>query len=313
MEVSKNKINRLRSVAAVILAGAALAACEQQAAADNKSVPPNDESSISSASTTASTLSVSTLLEKAWAVALKEFPGQIDIAVYNHATKETTHYTNAPGKKFVTASTVKLAILEKILLDNQVAGHPMTDYQMAQAIPMITQSDNGAASVLWNEAGGASAMQNFFDQVGATDTIANTYGSWGVTLTTASDQLKIAEQIAYKDTILSPSSIAIANELLDNVQPDQRWGVPDGVPAGIVARVKNGWLDDTSAGNDFAGTTCWTNNSVGYVEGELNGKKIKYSMAELSSGNPDEKSGEKMLSRLATITWKIISATSINS
>lgn len=310
MEVSKNKTNRLKSVTAIILAGTALTSCEQQAAADSKSTPPNNESSISSYSTTTPTLSVSTLLEKAWAAALKEYPGQIDIAVYNHATKETAHYTNAPGKKFVTASTIKLSILEKILLDNQATGRTMTDYQMAQAIPMITQSDNGSASILWNEAGGGAAMQDFFEQIGTTDTVANAYGSWGVTITTAADQLKVAEQIANTDTVLTPSSITIANELLDNVNPEQRWGVPGGVPAGIIARVKNGWLDDASAGNDFADTSYWTNNSVGYIEGELNGKKIKYSMAEFSSGNPDEESGEKTLTHLATIAWKIISATS---
>lgn len=309
MEIPKHKTSRAKTVTAILLAGSILSACEQQASATEASTDM-----IEIVQAPSHTIPVhqttSDRLEKAWSEALHDYPGQIDIAVYDYSSGDTAHYTNKPEKQFVAASTIKLSILEKLLIDNQSKGISITDEQLGNAAPMITKSDNQTASILWNELGGAPSMQEFYRLLGTTSTIANTYGSWGVSLTTALDQLEVVKQIASPGPLLSENSATIAHKLLDEVIPEQRWGVPAGIPAEITTRVKNGWLDDKSAGNDFAENDSWTNNSIGYVEGEMFGKKIKYAMAEYSSGNPDKESGDKLLSYLASAAWNIIVATS---
>ena len=48
---------------------------------------------------------------------------------------------------------------------------------------------------------------------------------------------------------------------MENVAPDQRWGVSGGVPAGVTVALKNGWLPLNDANTD------WQVNSVGWVSG----------------------------------------------
>jgi hypothetical protein len=49
--------------------------------------------------------------------------------------------------------------------------------------------------------------------------------------------------------------------LLENVIPDQRWGICAGVPARVTVALKNGWLPPPGQGGD--GQV----NSVGWVSG----------------------------------------------
>ena len=64
---------------------------------------------------------------------------------------------------------------------------------------------------------------------------------------------------------------------MENVTPDQRWGVSGGVPAGVTVALKNGWLPLDDANTD------WQVNSVGWVSGD--GRD--YLIAVLQHGQPD--------------------------
>ena len=242
-----------------------------------------------------------TKLETAWRRTLLAAPpdGNVDAALYDNATGALAHYTNTPaGTGFMMASVIKLSILETLLWQNQqknISG--LTASQRTQAVSMIENSDNDATSDLWTLIGGSKAVNGFFRQIGA----ANSRGSsehWGWSVTTAPDQLSVIGQIAYPK-LLSPASVAAADNLLGHVESDQRWGVSGGVPAGVAVRLKNGWLDpDETNGNG------WVVGSVGYVSGG----GADYTIAVLTNSNKSETRGIQTIEALSAATWAAVSA-----
>jgi len=244
-------------------------------------------------------------LTTAWRGVLTTTPpdGNVDIAAYDNATGATAEYTNAPsGTTYDTASIIKMSILETLLLQNQknhISG--LTSTQLAEATPMIENSDNDAATDLWNLIGQAAAVNAFFAQIGTTHSTAN--AAWGLTETTALDQLKVVNQVAYP-TLLDSASISAADNLLDNVESDQHWGVSGGVPSGVSVRLKNGWLQGD--GSDFNG---WEINSIGHVDGE----GTNYTIAVLTSNNNTEQDGINTIQALSTATWQTVSTAAKSS
>ena len=245
-------------------------------------------------------------LEAAWKKVLQATPpdGDVNIAVYDHATGATATYSNAASTyTFNTASIVKLSILETTLWQDQQQGlSGLTSAQLTQAEPMIENSDNDAATDLWNMIGGTSAVNAFFQKIGATNSTAGTQGLWGLTQTTAPDQLKVVNEVAYpsKGTLLTPASAAQANSLMDQVESDQRWGVTGGVPSGVSVELKNGWLDD--AGN--TSTDGWNINSIGHVHGD----GVDYTIAVLTDNDNTMQDGVNTIQSLSTATWNTLNA-----
>ncbi len=80
---------------------------------------------------------------------------------------------------------------------------------------------------------------------------------------------------------------------MENVAPDQRWGVSGGVPAGVTVALKNGWLPLDDANTD------WQVNSVGWVSGD--GRD--YLVAVFSTGNPTEQYGIDTINGLSSVIW----------
>jgi beta-lactamase class A len=237
----------------------------------------------STASTIASSLSAG------WQSALAGRSGAINIAVYDHNTGQTFHYAEG-ATTFDTASIVKLSILEKLLLEDQSDGKSLSGTQLVEATRMIENSDNNAATYLWNLVGGTLALNNLFAQVGATASQAGLEDYWGLTQTTALDQLRILNAVAYPGTYLSTTSAAAADALLHRVEADQRWGVSGGVPSVVAVDLKNGWLERPKG---------WDINSIGHVYG--NG--ADYTIAVLTSGNPTEQYGISTIQSLSGVTW----------
>ncbi|USN96782.1 MAG: serine hydrolase [Candidatus Nomurabacteria bacterium] len=304
-ERSNYNVNKLKYTAAIIsLASTALIACGDQPDKNfHLSIVP-----VASADTNNQPYIVlqrpdfANLLEKDWDTYLNNHVGEVDIAAYDFTTGQVahTHYPKeADGATFDTASIVKLSTLENLLLQSQTSGQPITPNQKAIAAEMIENSDNDAASILWNEVGDAPAMDDYWHQIGAVSTTAATGGNWGNTQTTAIDQLKVVNAVAYAGTPLSPLSVesgTVANELMDNVVPDQRWGVSGGVPSDMPVKLKNGWFPDAFTANAYSDTDDWTINSIGYTKG-------KYAIAVLTRGNPTMQDGIKTTEDLSTITW----------
>ena len=303
MEFYRSESDKLKAIVAIGIAGVALSACTRSAEA----IP-------GMAIVAAEPMHINTyeivkpdaieLLPDAWEMAMHDTPGEVDIAVYDIATGKTAQWNTPVATTFNTASIVKYSILVKTLLQHQESGQPLSAYELSRASTMIENSDNGAASYLWRNNGGSGAMQEFFHSIDAEAT--TTTGSWGLTQTTATNQLEILKLLALPNSRLTPESITAMNSLLAHVEPYQHWGVSGGVPDGIPVWLKNGWLNDSATDNKYSATSSWTVNSIGNVGN-------KYLIAILSDGNPvgqnrAEQYGIDRIEKLSKITWDMFDA-----
>lgn len=238
----------------------------------------------------------------AWKAVLANHQGDAAIAVYDSKTGNTAQYTTT-NDTFNTASVVKLSILENVLMQDQANGTSLTDDQLALATPMIENSDDDSATALWNQVGGTGAMNSFFQQIGATATTAGSNGMWGLTQTTAADQLKVVNAVAYPGKYLSGALAKTADDLLDNVESDQTWGVSAGYPNDVTVELKDGWLPDSETNDAYQNDdNDWTMNSIGHIHGEGQ----DYTIAALTMGDPDQGTGIDLIQNLATATWQTI-------
>jgi beta-lactamase class A len=223
---------------------------------------------------------------RAW---LARRDGRVTAAVYDIATGREYLYNPQYAEK--TASTIKVDILATALHQAQVEHHPLPPAEAAAAVPMITESDNGAASMLYDEIGGWGAIGPFDRSIGMTRTTPDPEGHFGETFTTAADQIALLRQIMLPGGKLSASSRRYEYELMLHVIPSQRWGITGGVPAGARVAIKNGWLPEV---------TGWHVNSIGRVQGE--GRN--YLIAVYTEWDPSWDYGIATIEQIAAATWK---------
>lgn len=157
---------------------------------------------------------------------------------------------------FDTASIVKVDILATLLLQAQDDGRQLTTQEKAYAKVMIENSDNTAASALWNDIGKAGALNAANKRFGLTETTGGSGPLWGLTQTTAADQLRLLQTVFGTDSLLNDSSQAYIQQLMGQVSTYQDWGVPSASTG--TFDVKNGWLQRSQ-------TALWDINSIGRV------------------------------------------------
>jgi hypothetical protein len=153
---------------------------------------------------------------------------------------------------------------------------------------MITRSDNGAASALWDE-DGRSRLQRFLNAAGMIHTVLGPDGAWGLTRITAADETRLLWLLLQPNRVLGTSSRDYALALMADVIPSQRWGVPAGAPRSLVVHVKNGWLP--------LAPHRWRINSIGAFTGH--GKR--YSIVVLTEDNPTMAYGVTTVERIAEV------------
>ena len=213
--------------------------------------------------------------------------GDIGAAVYDAETGTT--YCYRPALAEDTASIVKVDILATLLAEAQAAHRQLSAAEGGLAGSMIEESDNDAASGLWQDEGGAGAVARFDARLGLQDTTPNV--AWGLTSTTACDQVVLLRTIAYPGAVLTPASRSYELGLMSRVDPRQRWGIPDGVPAGVPVAVKNGWLPVGGG---------WQINSDAYVHGD--GRD--YVVSVMTRGNPTEGYGIETIGHISAYLWR---------
>jgi beta-lactamase class A len=174
---------------------------------------------------------------------------------------------------FDAASTIKATIISALLFKEGGPSH-LTKAQRSLAWLMITQSNNDAATDLWNDVG-MTDMQRFLDRAHMTHTELNE--AWGLTEETPQDELTLLQLIANAGKVLSTASRRYVLWLMDNVIASERWGVPFDAPSSLTVAVKNGWLPYPT-GDD------WHINSLGVFRGH----RVLYEIAMLTSGNSSE-------------------------
>ena len=226
--------------------------------------------------------------------------GTVVAAVYDVRTGQTWRL-GTDSEAQPEASIVKLDILETLLARPQGAALAPADEALARS--MIEDSDNDAATSLWDEDGGAAGLTYYGNRAGLTKTIPSqcvtcagfAFPGWGLSTTVPLDQLTLLKQLVAPGAspLLSKSARSYALSLMEHVTPSQAWGVSAGVAPGSTIALKNGWLPLDAAATD------WQVNSVGWVSGD--GRD--YLIAVLSTGNPTEQYGITTISALSSMVW----------
>jgi hypothetical protein len=154
---------------------------------------------------------------------------------------------------------------------------------------MIRNSDNASATALWTAIGQAEGLRAANERFGLRDTEGGDGALWGLTQTTAADQLTLLRQVFGETSELSEDSRAYLAGLMGEIAVGQDWGVsrPRGVGAAELA-LKNGWLPRSATG-------LWDINSVGRVS--VGGRE--YLVAVLSDGNSSKEKGVSLVEAVA--------------
>ncbi|SEQ79681.1 Beta-lactamase class A [Streptomyces sp. yr375] len=189
---------------------------------------------------------------------------------------------------FDTASIVKVDILATLLLQAQDADRPLTAAEKAYATAMIENSDNDSASALWRAIGKAAGLDAANERFGLTGTAGGDDMLWGLTQTTAADQLALLQQVFGDDSELSEASRAYLQGLMGQIAVGQRWGV-SAAAEGASWALKNGWLPRSTTG-------LWDINSIGRVS--VDGGHA-YLVAVLSNGNATQAAGVSLVESAA--------------
>ncbi|MFE5918096.1 serine hydrolase [Streptomyces sp. NPDC056468] len=195
---------------------------------------------------------------------------------------------------FVTASISKVNILATLLLQAQDEGRELTYPERVYAEGMIRTSDNAAADALWRVIGKAEGLDAANERLGLSSTQGGP-SSWGLTRTTATDQVKLLRAVFAEGRSAPPAprgltqaSRAAIGNLMGGITDDQDWGVSAARSPGSRWALKNGWLQRNT-------TALWVINSVGQVR--VHGHR--YLVSVLSDGNPTMESGISLVERAA--------------
>lgn len=191
-------------------------------------------------------------LKGRWQSIANSFGMPVSIAVQDANTGEVVNYSNVPGQTFIMASTAKVGILTK-LLHNQSGN--LSAYQQQTAARMIEFSDNDCATELFHEIGRQNGLNQLYQELGMSST--HTDLRWGLTTTTALDQLRLLHEIFLNpaSTYLNRQSQQYIQSLMARVTPSQSWGISAGSSSFYI---KDGWNT----------TDAWNVSSIGFIPGK---------------------------------------------
>ncbi|KRN28130.1 hypothetical protein IV38_GL001581 [Lactobacillus selangorensis] len=235
-------------------------------------------------------------LQSAWKNVLANVSGlDVDIAVYSPKTNKTYTYTvkQSDSDTFDTASIVKASVLTAVLHKAKKNGTTLTTTEKSELQTMIENSDNDACTdLLNNDLGGYDGNDATYSALNMNNTKAN-LESWGLTTTTAADQVKLLNTIFYgANNYLTKSERSYAMQLMNTTESDQQWGISAG---STNYQLKNGWLSDDSGK--------WIVNSIGHV-GAINADG--YTIAVLTYGSSSQAAGEQVIENLAEATKNVL-------
>jgi beta-lactamase class A len=242
-------------------------------------------STASAAPPAASARTLRTALTNALAPVTRDCDGRFAVALLDTRSGASATYGS---RLYDTASIVKVGILAALLLKAQDERRGLTAKERAAATVMIEHSDNDAATALWKAIGGADGLDAAQHRLGLTHTRGGRAGMWGLTRTTAADQLKLLRAVFADGSPLNARSQAYVRALMGRISTGQDWGVSAAADAGAGARLKNGWLPRSTTG-------LWDVNSIGQVT--ASGRT--YLVAVLSDGSKNMNSGVALVEQAA--------------
>jgi Beta-lactamase enzyme family len=213
------------------------------------------------------------------------------VSVYDRVTGVSCLYNGS--KHFDSASIVKAIIMAALLRWHQETNTPLSSWEKSEATLMITQSDNDAATDLWDELG-MDNLQHFLNLAGMGETKLGQDGQWGLTQVTAHDEMLLLKLLTAPNSVLDAYSRSYQLGLMAQVTSWEAWGVTAGTPSGLTWHVKNGWLPDAAG---------WHINSIG----TFSGPGRDYMIAVLSDNtdmNDDEQYGINTIEDVARLVQR---------
>ncbi|WP_433888972.1 serine hydrolase [Streptomyces sp. CA-111067] len=198
---------------------------------------------------------------------------------------------------FDTASIVKVDILAALLLRAQREGTSLSGRERDLATDMIEASDNDAALALWEDIGGAAGLHTANKKLGLRHTTGGPGDLWGLTQTTAPDQIALLRAVFTTHSALTAASRSYLTGLMKSVESGQRWGVSAADSDGSGYAIKNGWLQRSATG-------LWDINSIGEVR--YQGHTLLISV--LSEGQYSEQGAIDLVQRVALAAAKTLVA-----
>ena len=218
--------------------------------------------------------------------ALRGREGYQGVTVYDAVTGISC--SDDATRQMDSASIVKTIILGALLRWHQETGTALSAQEQGEATAMITESDDAAATDLWDEVG-RTRLQQFLDAAKMTETELGNGGYWGLTQVTAHDEMLLLRLLDQSNPVLTAASRSYELGLMADVNSSQRWGTPDGAPGDVTVHVKNGWLGDAGG---------WHVNSLGLFTGE----DRNYMMAVLTTAGPSEEYG---IDTIEGVAWLV--------
>jgi beta-lactamase class A len=222
-------------------------------------------------------------------------PGRIAATVTDLTTGRAYRYHRS--ERVATASTVKVEILMALLL--ATPWHGLDAETRDNAGEMIRLSDNDATDTLWARIGQAEGLEQAGERLGLRDTTAvdgrclDIY-CWGITETSADDQVRLLKQLVTDKGPLKAADHQAVLGLMRQVAPDQKWGISAGACKGDQISIKDGWLHHVS--NDK-----WVIGSIGLIGGHGH----TYALAVLTEDNPSMEAG---IAKTEDVTKHILEA-----
>ncbi|WP_231509591.1 serine hydrolase [Streptosporangium roseum] len=216
-------------------------------------------------------------------------------------TARTYHYHR--DLQLPTASASKINILMALLLTSpwrRLARRTRDDAER-----MIRFSDNAAADRLYERIGLEAGLARAGHEFGLRRTYApagrcvDLY-CWGITQTTASDQVRLIGALAGKRSPLPTQDRERVLRLMANVIPEQRWGISAAAceggrgPLESQVSLKNGWLRHVANGR-------WAVVSVGLIREPGH----HYAVAVLTEDSPSMGTG---VARVEGVVKRILAA-----
>jgi beta-lactamase class A len=158
--------------------------------------------------------------------------GDIAFAV---RTSDGRFYGYRPDHDEWSASVVKAMLMVAYLDEPWVRGRALTAREKSIVGPMITESDNDDAQIMFDTVG-QGALQALARRVGMTHFATSPI--WGETEITAADQTRFFLRI---DSYIAKRHRAYAMSLLAGIVPSERWGIGEVAPKGWKLYFKGGW------------------------------------------------------------------------
>lgn len=222
--------------------------------------------------------------------ALKDRDATVSVAV--HDPRRGLRCGLGDARLYDSAGIAKVLIMQAVLGPAEELGRAPTRLEAQRMKAMITRSDNTSATDLWQGLSRAR-LNRVLREAGAQDTVLGHDRYWGLTRTTARDQLALLAAVSRRTEALT---------LMGQVVSSQAWGVTAGAPRTVKVHLKNGWLPRA--------THEWRVHSIGIVRGTGTGTGtgtttgtgsavVDYRMALLSHDNPTMRYGVRTLEGIA--------------